>query len=185
MWNALRDAARDVGPGTDLRAGAAEVQVPRPVVRLGRVHSAPYLRDRIAHRESVYEVGFYDDRPVDRATRILRKAGGCAKLFQERGFKRATGGPAPTLEAEVLGFEEIRMAAVHAARVELRYQLQNELAMLDEQTITVDRAIVGNSFESFVATISKALGKATDRIADAVARATPSAFTPAYGKGPA
>jgi hypothetical protein len=33
-----------------------------PLVRLGRIHGAPHLRERIAHRESEYEIAFYDDR---------------------------------------------------------------------------------------------------------------------------
>jgi hypothetical protein len=168
-----------------LRAGAAEAQVPKPVVRLGRVRSASYLRERIAHRESVCEIGFYDDRHWTERPEFHVRRELARKMFQERGLRAAWTLPCGSPRTRAPDLERGRRSAGRAPRVELRYQLQSELAVLDEQTITVDRAIVGDSFESFVATTSKALGKATDRIADAVARATPSAFTPACGKGPA
>jgi cholesterol transport system auxiliary component len=144
----------------------------KPVVRLGRVRGAQHLRERIAHRESPYEVGFYDDRewterPEDYVRRALAR-----KLFEERGFARATGRAAPTLDVEVLGFEEIRMAPVHAARVELRYQLENDGAVLEERTVTIDRAVPDGGFENFVAAISAALDTAAARIADRIVEIT-------------
>lgn len=91
------------------------------------------------------------------------------KLFEERGFERVTGGPGPTLDVEVLGFEEVRMPGIHAARLKLRYRLQGDEAVLVEQTITIDRPVSGEGFDAFVAAMSEALDEATDRIADRIA----------------
>lgn len=147
----------------------AETQGPRVAVRLGRVRGAAYLGQRIAHRESEYEVGFYDDREwTERPEAYVRRAL-ARKLFEERGFERATGGAAPTLEVEVFGFDEVRMAGAHVARVKLRYRLEGDDTVLDEQTIAIDRPVSGEGFDAFVAAMSAALDEATNRIADRLA----------------
>lgn len=147
----------------------ADAQAPRPAVRLGRVRGAPGLRQRIAHRDSEYEVGFYDGRQWTERPEVYVRRALARELFEERGFERVTGGPGPTLDVEVLAFEELRMPHRHGARVELRYQLHDDSAALDERTITVDRPVRGASFNDFVRAISDALDEATDRIADRIA----------------
>lgn len=154
-------------------AAPAEAQGPatRPVIRLGRVRGAPDLRERIAHRESKYEIGFYDDRQwTERPDAYVRRAL-VRKLFEERGFERAVGGFAPTLDVELVGFEEIRMPRVHAARVKIYYQLRNDTSVFDQRTVTVDHPVSGPRFADFVEAISRALDEASDRIADQIARA--------------
>jgi cholesterol transport system auxiliary component len=156
-------------PAAARHPSPAEAQGPRPAIRLGRVRGAAYLGRRIAHRESEYEVGFYDDREwTERPEAYVRRAL-ARKLFEERGFERVTGGPGPTLDVEVFGFEEVRMPGIHAARLKLRYRLQGDEAVLVEQTITIDRPVSGEGFDAFVAAMSEALDEATDRIADRLA----------------
>lgn len=142
---------------------------PRLALRLGPVRGAPYLRERIAYRESAYEVGFYDDREwTERPDAYVRRAL-VRKLFEERGFRRVTGGAAPTLEVEVLEFEELRTPRIHGARVAVRYEIRGDETVLEERTIAVDRPVEGPRFEDVVAAISGALDEVTDRIADRVA----------------
>ncbi|HEX8791861.1 MAG TPA: ABC-type transport auxiliary lipoprotein family protein [Polyangiaceae bacterium] len=153
--------------------GSASAQGPRPAIRLGRVRGAPYLRERIAHRDSEYEVGFYDDRAwTERPEAYVRRAL-VRKLFEERGFVRMTGGTAPTLELEVVAFEELRMPPLHAARVEVHYQIRRNETALAERTIRIDRPVAGGRFEDVVAAFSGALDEATGRIADDIAGTVP------------
>lgn len=149
---------------------AAETQAPaaKTVLRLGRVRGAPYLRERIAYRKSEYEVGYYDDREwTERPEAYVRRAL-VRKLFEERGFERATDGTAPSLDVDVIAFDELRMPGAHGARVEVRYRIQSKDAVLEERTIAVRREVTGERFEDVVAAMSAALDEVTDRIADRV-----------------
>jgi cholesterol transport system auxiliary component len=161
---------RYFSPATiQVRLGSTSAQAPRPALRLGRVRGAPYLRERIAYRESPYEVGFYDDREwTERPEAYVRRALE-RTLFEERGFERVTGGPALTLEVEVVAFEELRAPNVHGARVAVRYEIHADQAVLEERTIAIDRAVPEGRFEDVVAAISGALEEVTDRIADRIA----------------
>lgn len=154
------------------RAGSAstQAQTPRPAIRLGRVRGAPYLRERIAYRKSEYEIGFYDDREwTERPENYVRRAI-ARKLFDQRGFDRATGGHFPTLDLDVLAFDEVRTPRLHGAHVEVRYEIHTGETMLDEGTIAVDRPASGDRFEDVVGAMSAALDETTDRIADRIAR---------------
>lgn len=154
-------------------AASAQAETSKPVLRLGRVRGAPYLRERIAYRKSEYEVGFYDDREwTERPEEYVRRAL-VRKLFEERGFERATAGPAPSLQIDVIAFDELRMPHVHGARVEVRYQIRGSDAVIEERTIVADRPVRAGGFEDVVAAMSAALDDVTERIADRVAQVAP------------
>lgn len=158
-----------VPPPARVGSASTQAQSSRPALRLGRIRGAPYLHDRIAYRKSEYEVGFYDDREwTERPEEYVRRAL-VRKLFEERGFERIAGGRAPTLDVDVLAFEELRTSRLHGARVEVRYQIRSEDVVLDEGTVDVHRAAQGERFEDVVAAISEALDEVTGRIADRVA----------------
>jgi cholesterol transport system auxiliary component len=147
------------------------------VVRLGSVRSAPHLRERIAYRESEYELGFYDDKEwTDRPEFYLRRALE-RKLFEVRHFEQTKSSSAPSLEVELLAFEEQRLPSFHGACVEVRYQVVRDDVVLDGRTIRVAHAVEGPSFQDFVAALSEALDEVTDGIADGLARTpqTPAA----------
>src|SRR4029077_4048150 len=77
-------------------------------LRLGRVSAGPHLRERIVYRDSDHELGYYEDRRwTERPETYLRRALARA-LFEERGLLRVVSGGAPTLEVELVAFEEIR-----------------------------------------------------------------------------
>lgn len=155
-------------PPARVGSASTQAQSSRPALRLGRVRGAPYLHDRIAYRKSEYELGFYDDREwTERPEEYVRRAL-VRKLFEERGFERMAGGRAPTLNVDVLAFEEVRTPRLHGARVEVRYEIRRGEAVVDEGTIAVERAVPGHRFEDVVAAVSEALDEVTDRIANLV-----------------
>ncbi len=79
-------------------------------VRLGRVTSGPNLRERIAYRDAAYELGYYDDaRWSERPETFVRRELG-RTLFEEHGFRRVFGGVSPTLDVEVISFDDMRFS---------------------------------------------------------------------------
>jgi len=141
-------------------------------VRLGRVSSGANLRERIAYRDSAYEIGYYEDRRwTERPETFVRRELG-RTLFEERGFRHAVGGVAPTLDAELVSFDEVRLPGdKRAARVQLKVVLYEDYAVLFEDTITVDRPVNGTKpkIEDVVAAMAEALDVAAEQVADRVA----------------
>lgn len=138
-------------------------------LELGRVTAGSHLREKMAYRDARFEVGYYEDRRwTERPEAFVRRELG-RTLFEERGLRRSIGGgSAPTLEIEVLAFEEIRAKPVHAARVQVRMILHDGHDVLHEETITVDKPLAADDtkVEDFVAGISDALDAACAAIAD-------------------
>ena len=141
-------------------------------LRLGHVSGASYLDQRIVYRDSDYEVGYYQERrwtesPEKYLGRRLARA-----LFEERGIHRVVGGAAPTLEAELVAFEEIRVPA-RIARVRVIVRLQDQRAVRWEETLTVDQPVIaarmGGGAEQVAEALGLALGGVVDRIAERVA----------------
>jgi ABC-type uncharacterized transport system auxiliary subunit len=105
-------------------------------LRLGMVAPAAHLEQRIAYRVSDTELAYYDDRrwsepPEELVRRALER-----ELFEKRGLQRVVSGSAPTLDVDVVGFEELRES--HQARVSLRVTLHDERRSQLERTFTVD-----------------------------------------------
>jgi cholesterol transport system auxiliary component len=139
-------------------------------VRLGRIEPDAHLRERIVSRVSPSELALYDGRkwtevPDAYVRRALEHA-----LFEERPFHQALAGAAPTLDIELIGFEEI-MAPRHAGRVQLRYRLHDERTVLAMDVITVEREVKGSDFTTVVDAIGGALEAAASQVADRVANA--------------
>ncbi|MBX3259319.1 MAG: membrane integrity-associated transporter subunit PqiC [Labilithrix sp.] len=141
-------------------------------VELGRVTSGPSLRERIAYRDDAYEVGYYDDKRWTERPEVYVRRALARALFEDRGMRRALGGPAPVLEVEVLAFEELRGRAP-AARIRLRVVLHDDRDALLERTFTVDRPVRAGAqgFEGIVEAMGRALDAAGEEIAGATARA--------------
>jgi ABC-type uncharacterized transport system auxiliary subunit len=145
----------------------------RPQVCLGRVSAGTSLGTRIAYREGEHQMGYYEDRRwTEEPTRYVRRALE-RTLYQEDGYQCDRGAKTPTLEVEVLGFEELRMAGRHEARVNVRAVLRTrERVLFDEDVEAVDAAS-GASFDGVVA----AFGRALDRAARDLAGRTSNALT--------
>jgi cholesterol transport system auxiliary component len=141
-----------------------------PQIEIGRVSSGVNLREKIAYRTTAFEVGFYDDRRWTERPEVYVRRALARTLFEEHGFTRALAGQAPTLDVEVVAFEELRGGARSAgdvARVRLRVVLHDDRDALLEKTITVDRPVArgGEHFEAFARAMAEAMDAATHAIA--------------------
>jgi cholesterol transport system auxiliary component len=151
------------------RAPAAE-RGERLDLRLGPVESAAHLEERIAYRVSDTELGYYDDRlwtepPEQFVRRALE-----SELFEKRAFRRVISGPGPTLDVEVLSFEELREGAPRA-RLTLLTRLRDERRVLLERTVSVEAPLAAGAEDAGPAlalAMANALASATQQIADQV-----------------
>jgi cholesterol transport system auxiliary component len=137
-------------------------------LRLGRFRRAEHLENRIAHRESAVELGLSDTRrwteqPDDYVRRSLTR-----QLFEVRGLVQTTSGRDPTLDVEVLGFEEATIAGRHTGRVQLSYQLRGDSAITRGELVK-ERPVQGTGFDAVVTAIGEAMTDATSELASRVA----------------
>jgi cholesterol transport system auxiliary component len=111
-------------------------------LRIGRVNSASYVKDRIAFRDRGFEVGYYEElRWTEKPEAYLRRALGRA-LFEEQGVRQIISGPGPTLDVDLDAFEELRTPR-HAARMQVSWALHDDERVQDRETFTVERPIPG------------------------------------------
>lgn len=139
-------------------------------VRLGRVSSGPNLRERIAFRDAAYELGYYEDwRWTERPETFVRRELG-RTLFEEKGMRRVLGGAAPTLDVEVISFDDMRLKSGRAARVQLKVILYEDNGVIWEDTLTVDRAVTADKpkIEDVVAAMAAALDAAAEQVSEKV-----------------
>ena len=140
----------------------------RPTLRLGRIWPAADLRYEIVHRDSPVEVAPYEtlrwtEPPDAYVRRALVRA-----LFETHAIDQVVGGPSPTLDVEVVSFEETVRGARHGGRVELRYELHDEARVLARGTVAIERAATGPQIEAVVAAIGAAMNAATAQLADRI-----------------
>lgn len=133
-------------------------------LELGRVTSGINLRDKIAYRDTAYEMGFYDDKRWTERPEVYVRRELARTLFEEHGVHRALAGQAPTLDVEVLAFEEIRGDAP-AARITLRVVLHDDVRAILEKTISVDRPATSKTIDGFVQAMAQALDTAAEQVA--------------------
>ena len=62
-------------------------------------------------------------------------------LFEDGPFQRALTGAAPTLDIEVVEFEEVKAPTTHAARIALRVALSSTDRVLLERTVAVSEPV--------------------------------------------
>lgn len=139
-------------------------------MRLGRVSSGPNLRDHIAYRITRYELGYYDDlRWTEHPEAYVRRSLGWW-LFQSRGLRRVLHGEAPTLEVELIAFDDLRLPTGRAAQVRLRVILFEETGVLLEETITINHPVpdAKPGIDDLVAAMSIALDAAAEQVATKV-----------------
>jgi cholesterol transport system auxiliary component len=142
-------------------------------LRLGRIEASDHLSDEIAFRNGRHELEFYDDlrwseKPQDYLRRALTQA-----LFQERGLTRAYSGMAPTLDIELVAFEElrgekpkVRLQALVTLHDERRSQLEETITV--EHDISADQGAQGHSTDATAAALSAAMNEAVSGLADRV-----------------
>jgi ABC-type uncharacterized transport system auxiliary subunit len=133
---------RYFSPHLEAPAGAAQREAQPLDLRIGRIDPAAHVEERIAYRVSDTELAYYDDRrwtepPEEFVRRALEQ-----ELFERRGFQRVISGAAPTLDVEVLSFEELREGEPRA-RLTLAVTLRDERRALLERTVSVDVPLAG------------------------------------------
>lgn len=149
--------ALDPVPAADAASAPLEL-------RIGRIEPAAYLEERIAYRVNDSELAYYEDRrwtepPEQFVRRALESA-----LFETRTFQRVVSGAAPTLDVEVLSFDEVR-GTKPSARLSLLVTLRDERRALLERTLTLESPLdLGGDDDA-----GRALARA---MADALSRAT-------------
>lgn len=138
-------------------------------LRFGRVSAGAAIRDRLAYRDSTYEVGYYDERLwTDKPEAYVKRALAHA-LFDRRGVRQVLSGIGATLEVDVVAFEEIRGPA-HVGRVELTYVVYDDRVVRLSRSVAVDRPIAAAKGDAaanaVVQALAEALSEAVDTIAD-------------------
>lgn len=143
-------------------------------LRLGRVTSGSHLRERMLRRSSSGEVTFderhrWTERPEVYVRRALERT-----LFEERGMRREIASGAPTLEVEVLAFEEVVTRDGRTARIAVRTTLHDGERVLLEETRSVSRPVSGADAPALV----RATAEALDELASTVATSAASSLAP-------
>jgi cholesterol transport system auxiliary component len=155
-----------------LNGGDASTAPPPPApngaldLRLGRISSGSNLRERIAFRDAAYELGFYEElRWTERPETYVRRELG-RTLFEEHGMHRVFNGMAPTVDVEVIAFDDLRLKTGRAARVQLKAMLSDATGVLWEDTLTVDRPVTTEKpkIEDVVAAMASALDAAAEQV---------------------
>ncbi len=88
-------------------------------------------------------------------------------------MRRVLSGPAPTLDVEVIAFDDLRLKAGRAARVQLRLILYEDDGVIFEDTLTIDRPVLGEKpkIEEVIAAMATALAATADQVALKVQKA--------------
>jgi cholesterol transport system auxiliary component len=139
-----------------------------PPVQLRRVTSGTDLGRRIIFGDGAYEVGYYEQRRWTDAPELYVRRALERTLCQEQGLQCEPSGSAPTLDVEVLRFQEVKAPKSHQALVALRFVLSSERVLVDD-TVQVAEPVTGSTFDDVVAAISRALDSAANQVASRVA----------------
>ncbi len=126
-------------------------------LRLGRVTAGAAIAERIMFRESAHEVGFYDDRIWTQKPDQYLRRGLTRVLFEEQGLRSVMRGAAPTLDVELINFEEVKKPQ-HLARVKISFALSDERVVSLQQTLTVERPIAEGDHDAEA--VAQAMGEA-------------------------
>ena len=137
-------------------------------LRLARVNAGSSIRDRLVYRDSGHEVGYYEERRwTEKPEAYVRRALARA-LFERRGVAQVIAGPAPTLEVDVIAFEEVR-APSHVARVELAFTLHDERAVRLADSVLIEKAVPVTKDEASAEAAVQGLGEAMEAAVESVA----------------
>lgn len=154
-------------------------------LRLGSVRGGSQLRERVMFRSSAHELGYYDDRRwTERPETYLRRAL-ARELFEVRGLVRVISGSAPTLEAELVAFEEL-LGPPHGVRMQVIVSLDDERTGSWQQTITVDEpapidanhAAADATVDALATALRKCVAQIAERVLLKLSTVAPTAATP-------
>jgi cholesterol transport system auxiliary component len=138
-------------------------------LQLGRIEPDIYLREKIAHRVSPAEVQLYDTKRWTETPDVYVRRALEHALFERRPFHQVLGGRSPTLDVEVIAFEELQTTPPRG-RVELRYRLHDNRTVLANDVVAVERVAGGADFSYVIDAIADALDAAANKIAEAAGK---------------
>ncbi len=150
---------------TGASSASAAQAAPGLDLRLGKVATASYIRERVAYRPSDHELAYYEQwRWTERPDAVLRRALG-RELFETRALKQRVTGTGITLEVEVDAFEELK-APEHRAHVALTWLLRDDHDVFVQRTFAVDKPIADNEPASIAVALADALAASVTSIAN-------------------
>jgi ABC-type uncharacterized transport system auxiliary subunit len=162
----VRYFALDPDASPAVRAGPPS---PSPQLGLGSITSSIFLRNRIVFRRSNHEVGTYDDeRWTEYPETYLRRSLSRA-LFDTGAFVEGLGDRVPTVDVELVAFEEVIQRSARAGRVQIAYRLHDDRTVLATGIIAVEKNAGGDGGIAFVVSaIGVALNEATERLSNVI-----------------
>jgi len=150
---------------SDRREGTAASRVS---LRLGPVIGAVHLEERLVYRLSQQEIAFHRDWRWTSPPHHYLKLQLARTLFEERGLRHVVGGTGPTLDVQLLDFDEIRTPEhVARARCLARLMLAHEVVL--EVTLVVERPIPSSKHADMPDAIVEALSEVMRLMVTAVA----------------
>jgi cholesterol transport system auxiliary component len=160
-YDPVAEAPDAAAPG-----GAAPAQ--NVELRLGRVSAGESIDQRVMFRDSPHELGFYEDRAWTERPEVYLRRELTRALYQDRGLRSSERTGGPTLEVELVSFEEVK-APAHVGRVRVALQLSDPRGMSLQQTVSVDRPVQEARPEKQGGAVAQALGEALRAAVDEVA----------------
>jgi len=151
------------------RAPDAIVAGSRPRLRVGRVTSSAHLRSRVVFRRSAVELGAYEDRRWTENPEMYVRRSLETALFDDRRVVQSVAGGSPTLDVELVAFEEVRRGSARGGRIDLFYVLHDEENVLASGRLAVERDARSGETSDVVLAIAAAMNAATAELSRLVA----------------
>lgn len=160
--------AVDVPRTTTTRSATEAVTIPRALA-IGRVRSSEFLRNRIVYREANDVLGSYERWRWTEYPEVYLRRSLSHALFDGERFVQSLGSDVPTLDVELLAFEEVRRESARAGRVQVEYRLRVGDRVLASDIVTAEReAPAGGGMPPVVEALEVALAEVTAKISAAV-----------------
>ena len=160
-------------PASAALEGADEASAPAgtgAALRLGSVHSAPFLRERIVWRASSVEYGLYEQRRwFELPSRYVRRAL-AATLATTPGIRLADEPAAARLDVEVLAFDEV-LSPAHEAHVTLEATLRDGAQKRFDRLFSAAAPIATSDGAATAESMGRALDEVVKNVASAAAAA--------------
>lgn len=138
-------------------------------VRVGRISASAHLRKYLVYRSTAVELRmdltrWWAEAPEDYLQRAIVDA-----LFVEHPVEQSLSGSVPTLDCELLAFEQVTENKQQKARVSVRFAVHDQIRVLAAGTLTVDRVLrEADDPEELAKALGGALEEATDQVATRV-----------------
>jgi ABC-type uncharacterized transport system auxiliary subunit len=136
-------------------------------LRLGSVSAARHIDRRFVSRRSAHELTYYDEwRFTDQPQAFLERTL-AEDLFERAGLTRVVSGLAPTLEVELLSFEERTGAGRSKAHLSALAVMHDDRVQLWQRRFEVEREVgAGDAAEALAAALSRVLSEVAIQISE-------------------